>query len=115
MTALELARIAARQRTDRANGGVVGRGLRRLLGGRRDLDEEIRGWLGYVLANGEPLDMVGARAEAHLLLAGLDEYHHATTAHLEEARSLARQLGWLSLEQRISAERRRLEAAASRP
>ncbi len=114
MAALEMARIEARQGTEPARGGRFSRGFRSLFKPRRDIRPEMRKWLEYVLVRGEPLDMCGARAEAYLLLAGLAEREEgvaAARAHLDEARALARPLGWLSLEQQINAEIRRLGSA----
>jgi class 3 adenylate cyclase/tetratricopeptide (TPR) repeat protein len=114
MAALELARIGSGQSADPAQGGLFRRGLRSLLKPRRDIRLEMREWLAHVLVRGEPLEMCGARAEAHLLLAGLAERDEGVAAaqyHLDEARALARPLGWLSLEQQINAEIRRLETA----
>jgi tetratricopeptide (TPR) repeat protein len=111
MAALEMARIWSRQGTDPARGGRFGRGFRSLFKAKRDIGPEIREWLAYVLSRGEPLDMCGAQAEAHLLLAGLAEREEgvaAARAHLDKARALAQPLGWLSLEQQINAEIRRL-------
>jgi hypothetical protein len=83
---------------------------------RRDLTGDMRARLDYVMVRGEPLDLPGARAEARLLLARLaerDEGVASARAHLNEARTLVAPLRWLSLEQQINAEIRRLGAASS--